>query len=85
MAGRSVRTGKLRGMTAERVRVGVLIYLLLICVSSVLTCTHLLWQMVTQPETRGLEWVLLAFGVVWGTGVLIYVPRLLWPAAGRAA
>ncbi|MCD0155874.1 MULTISPECIES: hypothetical protein [unclassified Deinococcus] len=72
-------------MTAERVRVGVLIYLLLICVSSVLTCTYLLWQMVTQPETRGPEWVLLAFGVVWVTGVMAYVLRLLRPTAGRVA
>lgn len=63
----------------------MLIYLLLICVSSVLTCTYLLWQMVTQPETRGLEWVLLAFGVVWVTGVMVYVLRLLRPTAGRAA
>lgn len=65
--------------------VGVLLYLLLICLASVVACTYLLWQMVTHPETRGPEWILLTFGVVWGTGVLIYVPRLLWPAAGRAA
>ena len=65
--------------------VGALLYLLLICLASVTTCLYLLWQMVTQPETRGPEWVLLAFGVVWGTGVLIYAPRLLRPAAGRAA
>ncbi|MCD0157737.1 hypothetical protein IHN32_07710 [Deinococcus sp. 14RED07] len=72
-------------MTMDRVRVGVLLYLLLICPASVVACTYLLWQMITQSETRGPEWILLAFGVVWGTGVLIYVPRLLWPAAGRAA
>lgn len=70
-------------MTAERVRVGVLIYLLLICVSSVLTCTYLLWQMVTQLEMRSPEWVLLTFGVVWVPGVMVYVLRLLRPAGGR--
>lgn len=69
----------------DRVRVGVLLYLLLICLASVVTCLYLLWQMVTKPETRGPEWVILAFGVVWSIGVLIYLPRLLQPAAGRAA
>lgn len=72
-------------MTMDRVRVGVLLYLLLICLASVVTCLYLLWQMVAQPETRGAEWVLLTFGVVWGTGVLIYLPRLLRPAAGETA
>lgn len=69
----------------DRMRVGVLLYLLLICLASVVTCLYLLWQMVTQSETRGPEWVILAFGVVWGTGVLIYLPRLLRPAAGETA
>ncbi|MCD0157053.1 hypothetical protein [Deinococcus sp. 6GRE01] len=65
--------------------VGVLLYLLLICLSSVVACVYLLWQMVTHPEARGPEWILLTCAVVWGTGVLIYVPRLLRPAAGRTA
>lgn len=65
--------------------VGALLYLLLSCLSSVVACVYLLWQMVTQQEMRGPEWILLVFGVVWGTGMLIYVPLLLWPAAGRAA
>lgn len=68
----------------DRVRIGVLLYLLLICLASVVTCLYLLWQMVTQSETRGPEWVILAFGVVWSIGVLIYVPRLMWPAAREA-
>ncbi|GAA5446923.1 hypothetical protein [Deinococcus depolymerans] len=72
-------------MTMDRVRVGVLLYLLLICLSSVLTCTYLLWQMVTQPETRGPEWILLVFGVVWVPGAMVYVLRLLRPAAGETA
>ncbi|WP_291428535.1 hypothetical protein [Deinococcus sp.] len=65
--------------------VGALLYLLLICLASVVTCLYLLWQMVTQSGTRGPEWHLLVFGVVWGTGVLIYLPRLLRPAAGETA
>ena len=65
--------------------VGALLYLLLICMASVTACTYLLWQMIIELETRGPEWVLLSFGVVWGTGVLIYVPRLLRPAAGETA
>ena len=65
--------------------VGALLYLLLICLASVFACTYLLWQMVTPPETRGPEWILLTFGVVWGTGVLIYAPCLLRPTARRAA
>lgn len=69
----------------DRVRIGVLLYLQLICVASVIACLHLLWQMITQQEMRGPEWILLAFGVVWGTGVLIYLPRLLRPAARETA
>ncbi|WP_055364286.1 hypothetical protein [Deinococcus sp. UR1] len=64
---------------------GSLLYLLLICLASVVACTYLLWQMVTQSETRGPECILLTFGVVWGSGVLIYLPRLLRPAAGETA
>lgn len=57
---------------------------LLICLSSVAACTYLLWQIVTKSGSRGPEWLLLTFGVVWGIGVLIYVPRLMWPAAREA-
>ncbi|MFN4252133.1 hypothetical protein [Deinococcus sp.] len=46
----------------DRVRVGVLLCLLLICLSSVIACLYLLWQMVTQSETRGQKRILLAFG-----------------------
>ncbi|GHG35996.1 hypothetical protein GCM10017784_32630 [Deinococcus indicus] len=64
--------------------VGALLYLLLICLASVAACLYLLWQMVTQSGFRSPEWILLVFGVVWGTGVLIYIPRLLQPTAGEA-
>lgn len=33
----------------DRVRVSVLLYLLLICLSTMAACVYLLWQVFTQP------------------------------------
>ncbi|OWL95451.1 hypothetical protein CBQ26_11870 [Deinococcus indicus] len=71
-------------MVTSKMRTPTLLHPLLICLSSVAAYTYLLWQIVTQSGTSAPEWLLLVFGVVWGIGVLIYVPRLLWPAAREA-
>jgi len=40
-------------MSGDRVGVGVLVYLLLVCLSSVVTCVYLLWQGLLLPGSRG--------------------------------
>lgn len=71
-------------MVTSKMRTLTLLHPLLICLSSVAACLYLLWQLATGSEARDPEWLLLTFGVVWGIGVLIYVPRLMWPAAREA-
>ncbi|MCD0168051.1 hypothetical protein [Deinococcus sp. 23YEL01] len=63
----------------------MLLYLRLICLASMVACMYLLWQMATQPETRGPDWILLTFGVVWVPGMLAYGARVLRAEAGGTA
>lgn len=75
-------------MLKDRVGVGVLVYLLLVCLSSVVTCMYLLWQGWTLPQWRGSEFVFLPFAAAWAVGAAVYcglLIRRVWRPVGQRA